>query len=162
MNEPAKHRAVAVEGDPGEPLFRSGWPERVEGIGAARQAGAASITTWLGEERRRRLSATRRALLGRLALGLGGQGLGGLLSDQQSAERMQVASQYPQRQIPLKADLGMVPAAFQTVAGLQRANGRFHARMPLSGLAELNRGGCFLLGCLFCAWFRKAGMLYDP
>ena len=124
-------------------------------------AGAASIATCLEEERRRLLSATRKALLGSLALSLGGQGLGSLLSDKKSAERVQVASEDAQGQIPFKADLGVVPAAFQTVAGLQGANGRFHAGMPLSGLAELNRGGRFLSGCLLRAWFRKTRMFYD-
>lgn len=101
------------------------------------------------------LSATWRALLGRLALALGGQGVRGFQSDQHSAERVQVASQDAQGQVPLKTDLGVVPTSFQAVAGLQGTNGGFHARMSLAGLSELDRGGRLLPGCLFRARFRN-------
>jgi hypothetical protein len=84
-----------------------------------------------------------------------------LLSDQQSTERMQIASQDAQGKISLKAGLGMVPASFQAVAGLQSANGRFHARVPLPGLAELDRGRRFLSGGLLRARFGKTWMGYD-
>ena len=104
---------------------------------------------------------TQRASLGRFSLALGGQGLGRLLGDQQSAERMQVASEDAEGQISLKADLGVVAAAFHAVAGLQGANGGLDTGMPLSGLVKLN-GGCLkLLGRLFRAGLGKARMLYD-
>ena len=104
---------------------------------------------------------TQRASLGRFSLAVGGQGLRRLLGDQQSAERMQVASEDAQGQISLKADLGVVAAAFHAVAGLQGANSGLDAGMPLSGLVKLN-GGCLeLLGRLFRAGLGKARMLYD-
>jgi len=94
----------------------------------------------------------QRALLGRFSLALRGQGLGRLLGDKQSAERVQIASEDAQGQVSCETNLGVVATAFQAVAGLQGANGGLHAGMPLSGLAKLD-GGCLLLfGRLFRTW----------
>ena len=161
VKDRARPAAGRVEDDAGRLIFRDGWPERVERDEATRQVGAAAIATLVEKQRRQWSGATQRALLGRLSLALRGQGLRRLLGDQQSAERVQVASEDAQGQISLKTDLGMVAATFHAVAGLQGANGGLDARMPLSGLAKLD-GGCLqLLGRLFCAGLGKAWMLDD-
>ena len=114
-----------------------------------------------GESTLGRVGGDAAGLLGRLSLALRGQRLRCLLGDQQSAEGVQVASEDAQGQISLKADLGVVAAAFHTVAGLQGANGGLHAGMPLSGLAKLD-GGCLeLLGRLFRARLGQTGMPDD-
>ena len=85
----------------------------------------------------------------------------GFAGDQQFAQHVKIPAQDAQTDIAFKSSLRPVAAAFQAVAGLQRANRRFDSRVRLPCLAELDAGRLLLLGGLMGSGHRQARMLDD-
>ena len=62
---------------------------------------------------------------------MGGFTRRGFLGDQQFSQGVKIAAQDAQCQVPCKAQFRAVARAFQSIAGLQRSDGGFDARMTL-------------------------------
>ena len=71
---------------------------------------------------------------------------------------MKITTQHAQMKVTAEAVLRTVTATRQAVAGLQRADRRFDARMTLACLMELDRCVFVLLGSLTRAWHGKTGV----
>ena len=74
-----------------------------------------------------------------MALAACGFTRGGFLGDEPFSQGVKIAAQDAQRQVTGKALFAAVARALQTVAGLQRSDGRFDARMTLPRRAPVQR-----------------------
>lgn len=82
--------------------------------------------------------------------------------NQQSAERVQVATQHAQSHVTLEPCFAPVPATRQAISRLQRTDRRLHARVMLHSCVELGRRRGLLLDGLFPARLGQAEGRHDP